>query len=573
MAGRIPEAFIEELLNRIDIVDVIQRRVPLKSAGREYHACCPFHDEKTPSFTVSPQKQFYHCFGCGAHGSAIGFLMQFEGLEFPDVVEELCRDAGMEMPQLQAAAPPSPAYGPLSAAARMFQQHLANDHRARDYLRQRGVNEEMIGLYEIGYAPKAQQTLATALRKQGYDQATLERAGLLSNSDSGSRDRFRDRIMFPIHDRRGRVIGFGGRALADLGPKYLNSPETELFHKGRELYGLFQARQRKRPARLVVVEGYMDVVALSQAGLDGAVATLGTATTPFQVERLFQTSSEAIFCFDGDAAGRKAAWRALESALPHLKAGRQAQFLLLPEGEDPDTLIRRLGLADFQQRLDQATPLSTFFFDHLSVGLKLDSVDGRAELVARAQPLLEKMPVGIFRDLMTDELRQRTRHQLRIKKTTAAPRPLSRKGQVTPVRQAVALLVQEPELATHVELPDLSMGEPPQGFELLQQLIDFCRQRPHISTAQLVEMWRGQEHAAALERLATWQVPAEAELRLREMRDIFNALELQAVTKRLESLAQRQAQGSLSAADKEALRALLEQKDALQQRIKEQLSG
>ncbi|GAB4196320.1 MAG: DNA primase [Wenzhouxiangellaceae bacterium] len=560
MSGRIPEAFIEELLDRIDIVDVIQRRVPLKPAGREFHACCPFHEEKTPSFTVSPQKQFYHCFGCGAHGTAIGFLMQFEGLEFVDVVEDLAHSAGMPIPQRQQSKPPSPSYTPLSKACDFFQQQLQQAPAARRYLQQRGVNQAMIEQFQIGYASPANDALGRHLRQQQFSPAVLEQAGLIN----GQRDRFRDRIMFPIHDRRGRVIAFGGRALGDLGPKYLNSPETDVFHKGRELYGLFQARQRSRPQRLVVVEGYMDVVALTQAGLDGAVATLGTATTAIQVERLFQTSSDVVFCFDGDNAGRKAAWRALESALPQLRAGRQVSFLLLPEGEDPDTLIRARGLDDFLQRLDQASPLSEYFFQHLGEGIRLDSVDGRAQLVALAQPYLEKMPAGVFRDLMAQELETRTRHhgmQLPV-----AERPTrSRKVTMTPVRRAVALIVQDPALGEQLTPPDLSDCQPPQGFELLLQLIDFCRQRPQITTAQLLERWRGREHGKALEILATQAVSDDAEIRRQELMDTLRAIEISALTDQIRSLEKRQASGTYQATDAEVVRNLLRRKTALQQ--------
>jgi len=560
MGNRIPEAFIEQLLDRVDIVDVIQRRVPLKPAGREFHACCPFHDEKTPSFTVSPQKQFYHCFGCGAHGSAIGFLMRFEGLEFVDAVEELARNAGITMPTLQKTAPPSPAFEPLAVAAELFSRRLEQHPPAQAYLQQRGLNQAMVDQYQLGFAPAAHDWLLQELRRQNYSMDVLDRAGLVNKG----RDRFRDRIMFPIHDRRGRIIGFGGRAMNDYGPKYLNSPETEVFHKGNELYGLYHARQRNRPPRLLVVEGYMDVIALSQAGLEGAVATLGTATTPFQAERLFQTCNEVVFCFDGDNAGRKAAWRALESTLPQMRAGRQAAFLFLPDGEDPDTLIRAQGLEDFNQRVQNATPLSEFFFQRLSEGLRMESLDGRAQLVAAAQPYLEKMPAGVFRDLMVEALQERSRHQgFRLPAAPAVKR--SRKVQVTPVRKAVAMIVQDPNLCHDVELPDLSEAEPPPGFELLLQLIDFCRSRPHITTAQLLEHWRHREHAKALEILATLSVPAESELRARELRHIMQALEVAAVAQKIETLGQRQASGTLDANGKEVLRALLARKTALQQ--------
>lgn len=568
MGTRIPESFIEQLLDRIDIVDVIQRRVPLKSAGREYKACCPFHDEKNPSFTVSPQKQFYHCFGCGAHGSAIGFLMRFEGLEFVDAVEDLARNAGLEMPQLQHSAPPSPAYEPLAVTAHLFHQQLSQHPPAQAYLQQRGLDRQVIDQYQIGYAPSHNNWLGHQLKQQNFSNDILDRAGLINQG----RDRFRDRIMFPIHDRRGRIIGFGGRALNDLGPKYLNSPETEVFHKGKELYGLYQARLRKRPPRLIVVEGYMDVIALSQSGLEGAVATLGTATTPFQVERLFQTCSEIVFCFDGDQAGRKAAWRALESTLPHIRAGREANFLFLPEGEDPDTLIRTQGLADFERRVSQALPLSEYFFQHIGADLRMDSIDGRAHLVAAARPYLEKMPDGVFRDLMLTALEERTKHPgLRISNKKVAPKlqKQPKKPHMTPVRRIVAILVQDPALAERIELPDLSGSEPLPGFELLLQLIDFCRARPQITTAQLLEHWRHREHAKALDILATYSIPEQSEIRIRELQDAILAIEYAAVTYKIDQLSQPQPNGNISEATKQTVRELYNRKLELQQQQRE----
>ncbi|MBT8040506.1 MAG: DNA primase, partial [Gammaproteobacteria bacterium] len=333
MGGLIPDSFIEELLGRIDIVEIIERRVPLKKAGREFQARCPFHDEKTPSFTVSPQKQFYHCFGCGAHGSAIGFMMNYEGLEFVDAVEELARHAGLQVPR-EASSRPRPSaglYELLDKAAVFYQQQLKDNSEAVAYLKQRGLSGEVAKDFGIGYAPPGWDGL---IGKLGTDEKRLDhlrKAGMISKGRSGEYDKFRHRIMFPIHDRRGRVIAFGGRALGDDGPKYLNSPETELFHKGRELYGLYLARRSEaKLERILVVEGYMDVVALAQFGLRNCVATLGTATTGDHAELLFRAADEVIFCFDGDRAGRQAAWRALENTLPRLKDGRQARFLFLP---------------------------------------------------------------------------------------------------------------------------------------------------------------------------------------------------------------------------------------------------
>ena len=367
LAGRsvksmIPNDFIQTLLSRVDIVDVIDRYVPLKKAGANYQACCPFHSEKTPSFTVSPTKQFYHCFGCGAHGTAIGFLMEHGGKTFPDAVEELARDAGLQVPRIERPGESERRGQALDLtaltldAAKFYRAQLKDAPRAIDYLKERGLTGEIAARFGIGYAPDAWQPLASAFAR--YDDPALETVGLVIAGDAGKRyDRFRDRIMFPIHDSRGQVIGFGGRVLGEGEPKYLNSPETPLFSKGRELYGLYLARQAIRDAGVVVVvEGYMDVVALAQHGVDYAVATLGTSTTPVHVQKLFRQSDRVVFCFDGDAAGRKAAWRALENALPVLADGKNAGFVFLPDGEDPDDFVRRRGKAAFEALIARRRP-------------------------------------------------------------------------------------------------------------------------------------------------------------------------------------------------------------------------
>ena len=387
--ARIPDAFIDDLLSRTDIVELINARVPLKRQGKEYSARCPFHDERSASFTVSPTKQFYHCFGCGAHGTALSFLMNYDRLEFLDAVDELAKRAGMEVPrdtrQREARPDSAPMYDALDAATRFFVRQLAGSDKARDYLERRGVGDAVREQFAIGYAPDGFSALKDALGKDDARRvAVLEKVGLLSKNDRGhSYDKFRDRVIFPIHDRRGRPIAFGGRVLdPEDSPKYLNSPETPLFHKGRELYGLWQVRQANQTIeRLVVVEGYMDVVSLFQYGVTQAVATLGTATTPDHAELLFRNAPDVYFCFDGDNAGRKAGWRALESVLPRMKDGRQAFFLFLPDGEDPDTIVRKEGAEAFNERLKQATPLSQFFFDELTREINLATLDGKARLV------------------------------------------------------------------------------------------------------------------------------------------------------------------------------------------------
>ncbi|MCC7328449.1 MAG: DNA primase [Burkholderiales bacterium] len=398
----IPNDFIQTLLSRVDIVEVIDRHVPLRKAGANYVACCPFHSEKTPSFSVSPTKQFYHCFGCGAHGTAIGFLMEHVGRSFPDAVEELARDAGLEVPRVESAGDRerrevvADLNAMLLAAAKFFRAQLKDAPQAIDYLKSRGLTGEVAVRFGVGYAPDGWQSLAAVFPK--YDDPALEAAGLVIGGDAGKRyDRFRDRVMFPIHDTRGRVIGFGGRVLGTGEPKYLNSPETPVFSKGRELYGLYLARNAIRDAgKVVVVEGYMDVVALAQHGVEYAVATLGTATTPVHAQKLFRLTDCVVFCFDGDAAGRKAAWRALENTLPEMADGKDARFLFLPDGEDPDDFIRQRGRTAFERAVDSAIPLSEFLLFELAARHPPNSSEGRAALVAAARPLLAQIAAPVL---------------------------------------------------------------------------------------------------------------------------------------------------------------------------------
>jgi DNA primase len=536
MGGLIPDSFIEELLGRADIVEIIERRVPLKKAGREFQARCPFHDEKTPSFTVSPQKQFYHCFGCGAHGSAIGFLMNYEGLEFVDAVEELARHVGLTVPREGPSKPrrSEGLYSVLDAAAAYYQQQLKKNPEAVEYLKQRGVSGEIARDFGIGFAPRGWDNLIKELGSDEQRLGLLRKTGMLSQGKSGEYDKFRHRIMFPIHDRRGRVIAFGGRALDDDGPKYLNSPETELFHKGRELYGLYLARRgQAKLDRILVVEGYMDVVALAQFGFRNCVATLGTATTGDHAELLFRAAEEVVFCFDGDRAGRKAAWRALESTLPRLREGRQARFLFLPEGEDPDTMVRKRGSEGFAALLDEALPLSDFFFEHFTAQVDMTALDGRARLVGLARPVLETLPEGVFRDMMFDRLEMLAQHRLegRRKGPVSSPPPKAGTGkpaqQRTPMRAALAHLVQNPSLA--LQAPDLSVfdGCDLPGIEIFLELVDFCAKNPNMTTAQVLELWHDHPAQSYLDTMATRQFPGDEERLAQEFRDAVARLELQ----------------------------------------------
>lgn len=573
MAGLIPDAFIEDLLARTDIVEIIERRVPLKRAGNEFQALCPFHNEKSPSFTVSPAKQFYHCFGCGAHGSAIGFLMEYEGLEFRDAVEDLAKLAGMEVPKEAAGSRPKPRKGLLETmerAAAFFQQSLKTHQPAIDYLKQRGLSGEVCRDFGVGYAPASWDALQKHLGTDAETVALMKRGGLLSQGDKSAYDKFRDRIMFPIHDRRGRVIAFGGRAIADDGPKYLNSPETELFHKGRELYGLFLAR--KRPGRLeslIVVEGYMDVVALAQYGITNAVATLGTATTPDQAALLLRATDTVVYCFDGDPAGRKAAWKALQATLPKLVPGKQARFLFLPEGEDPDSLVRTQGADRFNDLLEQAQPLSDFFFDRMTLDLDMESIDGRARLVQEAKPLIDTLPEGVFRDMMRERLETLARHRLSDTGTPAPPPRSSRPAggpaatQRTPMRLALALLVQNPSLGELAEGLEQVVDPPVKGAELLRHLVDLCRERPNLSTAQVLEKLRDHPAHAHLVKLALWDLPGESEGYATEFLDSLARLRLQVLDEEEKQFSRI---AGLSDEEKQRLRAIQAEKIALKNR-------
>jgi DNA primase len=552
---------------------VIGDRLELRRMGSNHQALCPFHTEKTPSFTVSASKQFYHCFGCGAHGTAIRFLMEYDRMEFRDAVDYLARRVGMELPQSayhEANQQLAPVYDVLARADQQFQQWLRRHPEraiAVEYLKQRGLSGEIAAEYGLGFAPSGFDNLHRAIP----DAALLVTAGLAArrNDDSGSYDRFRQRIMFPIRDRRGRVIGFGGRMLGDDEPKYLNSPETPVFHKGRELYGLYECLQvGLRPERLVVVEGYMDVVALAQFGLREAVATLGTATSTQQVERLFQNTANVVFCFDGDRAGRQAAWRALESTLPTLRDGRQASFLFLAEGHDPDSLIRTEGVDAFRERLAQARPLSEVFFDQLSAEIDLNSVDGRARLAERAAPALRKLPPGIFRGMMLAQLAERAKVDLRLietmlttgeaPKAMTLPKPASSQAPMRkPVRLAIALLMQQPQLAQRVKNPEQLRELDVAGLELFAQLVELARAEPAVTAAGILERFRDHPDEAGLWKLAAWEhaVPeqgmeAEFEGALAWMEKLQNEQRLQYLDRKLQ-------EGELSAAELHEWQALL----------------
>ncbi len=569
---RIPDAFIDDLLARTDIVEVVGTRVPLKKQGREYAARCPFHDERSASFTVSPTKQFYHCFGCGAHGTAISFLMNYDRLEFLDAVDELAKRAGMEIPREATARnavtdDSRDLYAAMDASAKFFQRQLAGSDKARAYLDGRGLDEATRTLFGIGYAPDGYSALKDALGTDARRMQLLERGGMFSKNDRGHvYDKFRDRVMFPIADRRGRTIAFGGRVLdKDDGPKYLNSPETTLFHKGRELYGLWQVRQANQKIdKLVVVEGYMDVVSLFQFGVPYAVATLGTATTSDHAELLFRNAADVYFCFDGDAAGQRAGWRALESVLPRMKDGRQAFFLFLPQGEDPDTIVRKEGAEGFATRLGQATPLSQFFFDELSRDINLATLDGKARLAEKAKPLLAQIPEGAFGDLMRAQLTQVTGVGANAPQAQAPSRPparaqAARGPQQRPslVRSAIVRLLHAPSLALEVPMPYTFAGLRQPGVALLTELLDIIQARPEISPGALLEHFAEREELPALQKLVVQDLPGEEAAWRQELHDAVLQLEKQTLQQRLDELLAKQRAQGLDEADKYELRELL----------------
>lgn len=528
MAGLIPQNFIDDLISRSDIVEVINARVPLKRKGKEYTACCPFHNEKTPSFTVSESKQFYYCFGCHAKGNVIGFLMDYEHLSYVDAIESLAADQHLDVPHEdngradQNRQDKQPLYDILKQASELYQQQLKTSQRAIDYLKQRGLSGEIAKRFKIGYAPEGWDFLISHLGKSKDHMLALSKTGLIvSNENDKTYDRFRDRIIFPITDQRGRIIGFGGRILDQGEPKYLNSPENAVFHKGYELYGLYETKQALRKIeRIIVVEGYMDVVALAQHGINYAVASLGTATTTEQIQKTFRTTHEIIFCYDGDNAGKKAAWRALENTLPVIRDGMVAKFLFLPEKEDPDTMVRKEGKDAFEQRIQNATTLSEFLFDHLKSDSDMDTKEGKAQLASKANKLIQKMHNSLFKDLLIEELSSLvglSQQHLESKISSAdevnrpAPKtvPPVRGQQVqnNKTRIAIALLLQNPMLASHHKVPDEFEHAFTKGLPLLYELQKVIESNTEISSAALLERFRGTENEKALNILSMLQTP------------------------------------------------------------------
>ena len=598
MAGRIPDSFLDDLVARSDIVEIIGARVPLKKAGREYKACCPFHNEKTPSFWVSPDKQFYHCFGCGVHGTVIGFLMQYEKMEFLDALADLAQRAGLELPR-EAQSPRDPGsadlHDVLARASRFFEQNLADNARARTYLDGRGIDLKTGSLFALGYAADAWEALLQRMGSNDEERRRLFQVGLVIERAAGYYDRFRDRLMFPIRDSRGRVIGFGGRVIGQGEPKYLNSPETPLFHKGRELYGLYEARKARADfKRLMIVEGYMDVVRLHQAGITYAVATLGTATTQEHLNKIFRMTSEVVFCFDGDHAGRQAARRAMENSLELARDGRELKFMFLPEGQDPDSLVAAEGAEAFEKRLQGALPLSEYLVQQLISEVDLNHIDGRAKLKALAAPLFGRMPEGIYREMLAERLAARVSMPAATLKKSFLAADLARPVRTHPrgaraelagtqhspmssarpgtgrvsagrgnlLSQAITLVLHHPAAARSVQDPGaLSLVDRP-GVSVLRELLEQAAAMPKPSTAMLLERWRDRVEYARLSELAMSEpMVAEAQGAVKELQmAVEKLLEEYGPGRRMDDLLRKAQELGLNYDEKTELSLLLKAK-------------
>lgn len=572
MVRRISRRFINDLLARTDIVDLIDTKVPLKKRGKNHHACCPFHNEKTPSFTVNEDKQFYHCFGCGAHGNAIDFLMHYDKLDFVETIEELA-----SIHELEIRYEPSNSSYQIELYQRQNIYQLMNDinqfyqyslnksdsHNAKQYLIQRGLSDEVIHRFSIGFAPTGWDNLLKHFAKHVESRKQLDAAGMLVTNNNGrTYVRFRERIMFPIRDRRGCVVAFGGRVIDDTIPKYLNSPETEIFHKSRQLYGLYEASQNNLAlSKLLVVEGYMDVVALAQFGINYAVASLGTSTTAEHIQLLFRTTDTVICCYDGDKAGRKAAWRTLETSLPYLSDGRQLQFMFLPDGEDPDSLIRKEGKVNFEQRMYKSNSLSTFLFDTLVAQVDLASHEGKAKFNSLAIPLIKKVPGNTLQLYLAQKLGNfigipdTSRILAMIEKGSAkkinyqAP-----KLKPTTMRILIALLLQNSNFVKLIPtLDDIKHSQLP-GLMLFLELVKLCQSNPGITTGQLLEYYRNNKFVKQLEKLATWNDIEIEEIAEKMFKDALKHLFIIALDKRFESLIAKERTEGLTSEEREEVR-------------------
>lgn len=581
-SGRIPREFIDDLLLQVDIVDVINARVPLKKKGREYTACCPFHNEKTPSFTVSQNKQFYHCFGCGAHGTAISFLMEYEHQDFVESIETLAASVGVSVPREGGGKGPSAEqrqrskdlFTLMEDANEFYQMQLKGSDKAVAYLNERELSGDISKRFNLGYAPAGWNNLQHHFSKN-YNQQQLVDSGLLIRKDDGKTyDRYRDRIMFPIRNRKGQVIGFGGRVLGDDLPKYINSPETSLFHKGSELYGFYEARKfTQKLERIIVVEGYMDVIALAQFGISYAVATLGTATTQNHIKQLFRAVPEVIFCFDGDRAGREAAWRAVENTLPMMQDGKEIRFLFLPDGEDPDTQVRKSGKEGFEASFESAISLSDYFVDALHARFNITSSEGKARYLDESAKLLKLMPESLIKDQLLDKLSKLTnvavatiQQRKDISPNSDEPqqsftRLSNREVKKTPIRYAITLLLSDPDLVQLVEnIEQIALSNLP-GSDLLTTLIETIQENPNINAAVLLERWRNTELESTFSQLMKWQPESDDEDILRiEFQDCLRQIRKKANAIKIESLLHKERMEGLTGQEKQDLLELFRNK-------------
>lgn len=561
----IPQTFIDELLGRVDIIEIIEVFVTLQKAGRDYKACCPFHQEKTPSFTVSQRKQFYYCFGCGANGNAIKFLMEHQHFGFVEAIEQLAARVGLTVPTTQKLTPAqtdsrNELYSLMEKVAQYYNFQLKKHPQkaiAIDYLRGRGLTGEICQQFGLGFAPPGFENL---LRQFKNEQKNLVATGMLTEKAQGRHhDRFRYRIMFPIRDRQGRVIAFGGRVLDDATPKYLNSPETAIFHKSQELYGLYEATQKPgKLEKLLVVEGYLDVIALAQYDVDYAVATLGTALNVQHLRRLFRLVDNVIFCFDGDAAGQRAAWRALEQCLPIATDEREIKFLILPEKEDPDSFVRKAGKEGFEQALAHATSLTTFMLQHLLPQVDLSHLDGKAKLLKLAQPLLQQLPEGARKSLLWEQLTQTTGLNIReIKKLCEQPEekgtkkinmaPIKLGNSLTIVQRLMSLLLQYPSLINQIPSPwRMEKETPDKDTVLLNELLILLRNNPNIHTGILLNIWSESEYIQYIASLAAWEHLLNTEQASKEVTEILARLKLQEAEQELQLLHKKVAQVGLA---------------------------
>jgi DNA primase len=575
-ATRIPQSFIRDLIDRTDIADIVRPRIALKKKGQNYHACCPFHEEKTPSFTVSEKKQFYYCFGCGAHGNALDFLMQYDRMEFRDAIEYLATQHGLDVPTVAGYTPDrsyDALFTTLKHATQFYRQQLKHHPKAIEYLKSRGLSGEIAKTFGIGYAPPGWDNLLKSQGKDAKSRSNLASTGMVIDKDRDRcYDRFRQRIMFPIHDLRGRVIAFGGRALGDEQPKYLNSPETDIFHKSQTLYGLYQARQASNKLdKLLIVEGYMDVVSLYQQGITYAAATLGTAINIKHLQLCLRFTNEIIFCFDGDNAGRRAAWKALTIAMPTLRDGIQLKFLFLPEGEDPDSLVQKIGQNAFESKCNQAESLQQVFFTELKKQHPGDDPANKAAMAKSALSYIKQMPQGLYQELLSDELAKQlsvTREELA--KTQTQHRSESHHSPTTSeattplsplTMHCLTLLLQQPSLAKQVSyLHYLDESTHPMD-QLLIKLIHIFKEHPELPIGQLLTHWQEPKGQALIAQLAAKDLPFPIDTYAKEFSDTMNMIEQQQRQAKINKLIKQSKHTPLTEEQKQILNQLIKIKN------------